>query len=106
MISNSFSVSEISTCGVNVLPTAFGEKVVLRVLDQDGSVLDVDKLGFEEKALNELKENRSNLRLREDLQQQSRLRVSARAMRALARATSKHSSKVWSAIRSRAVPWM
>lgn len=41
---------------VSVLPTAFGEKVVLRVLDQDASVLDIEKLGFEGKSLDELKE--------------------------------------------------
>lgn len=41
---------------VNVLPTATGEKVVLRVLDQQGTVLDVENLGFEENALNRLKE--------------------------------------------------
>jgi type IV pilus assembly protein PilB len=41
---------------VNVLPTAFGEKIVLRVLDQDGSVLNIDRLGFEERSLERLKE--------------------------------------------------
>ena len=41
---------------VNVLPAAFGEKVVLRVLDQDASFLDIEKLGFEDKALEALKE--------------------------------------------------
>lgn len=41
---------------VNVLPTAFGEKIVLRVLDQDGSVLDVNKLGFEDLALQRIQE--------------------------------------------------
>ncbi len=41
---------------VNVLPTALGEKVVLRVLDKTGFVLDIDKLGFEPKALEQLKE--------------------------------------------------
>ncbi|MBP9855409.1 MAG: type II/IV secretion system protein, partial [Candidatus Omnitrophica bacterium] len=41
---------------VNVLPTAFGEKIVLRVLDQEGTVLDIDKLGFDPKSLIALKE--------------------------------------------------
>ncbi|MBU0469407.1 MAG: Flp pilus assembly complex ATPase component TadA [Candidatus Omnitrophica bacterium] len=41
---------------VNVLPTAVGEKIVLRVLDQQGTVLDVENLGFEETALQRLKE--------------------------------------------------
>lgn len=41
---------------VNVLPTAFGEKVVLRILDQDASFLNIDRLGFEEKSLERLKE--------------------------------------------------
>ena len=41
---------------VNVLPTAYGEKVVLRVLDKTAGVLDIGKLGFAEKALVRLKE--------------------------------------------------
>ena len=41
---------------VNVLPTAFGEKIVLRVLDQDGTVLDVGKLGFEDLALQRIQD--------------------------------------------------
>ncbi len=41
---------------VNVLPTAYGEKIVLRILDQEGSVLNVDRLGFEENSLVRLKE--------------------------------------------------
>ncbi len=41
---------------VNVLPTILGEKVVLRILDQDASVLNVEKLGFEEGSLQRLKE--------------------------------------------------
>ncbi|MBF0484120.1 MAG: Flp pilus assembly complex ATPase component TadA [Candidatus Omnitrophica bacterium] len=39
---------------VNVLPTALGEKVCLRVLDQSGTVLDVEKLGFEPSSLERL----------------------------------------------------
>ena len=41
---------------VSVLPTAFGEKIVLRVLDKTAGVLDIEKLGFEKKALERLKE--------------------------------------------------
>jgi type IV pilus assembly protein PilB len=36
---------------VNVLPTLFGEKVVLRLLDKSNLQLDMTKLGFEEKQL-------------------------------------------------------
>jgi type IV pilus assembly protein PilB len=36
---------------VSVLPTLFGEKVVLRLLDKGNLQLDMTKLGFEEKAL-------------------------------------------------------
>jgi len=41
---------------VSVLPTAYGEKVVLRVLDQQGAILNIDRLGFEEHSLERLKE--------------------------------------------------
>jgi len=41
---------------VNVLPTAFGEKICLRVLDQTGSTISMDSLGFEQKSLSRLKE--------------------------------------------------
>ncbi len=41
---------------VSVLLTISGEKIVLRVLDQEGTVLDVDKLGFEPASLMRLKE--------------------------------------------------
>jgi type IV pilus assembly protein PilB len=40
---------------VNVLPTAMGEKAVLRVLDQAMTVLDIDGLGFEPRSLERLK---------------------------------------------------
>jgi len=40
---------------VSVLPTAFGEKVVLRVLDKTSDMLDIMKLGFDEKSLQILK---------------------------------------------------
>jgi type IV pilus assembly protein PilB len=41
---------------VSILPTALGEKICLRILDQAGSVLDVDRLGFEPESLKRLKE--------------------------------------------------
>jgi type IV pilus assembly protein PilB len=41
---------------VSVLPTLFGEKVVLRLLDKSNLQLDMTKLGFEEKALKDFKE--------------------------------------------------
>ncbi|MEM9290127.1 MAG: type IV-A pilus assembly ATPase PilB [Acidobacteriota bacterium] len=36
---------------VSVLPTLFGEKIVLRLLDQDNLMLDLTKLGFESESL-------------------------------------------------------
>jgi type IV pilus assembly protein PilB len=41
---------------VSVLPTLFGEKVVLRLLDKSSLQLDMTKLGFEEQALRHFKE--------------------------------------------------
>ena len=41
---------------VSVLPTMFGEKVVLRLLDKSSLQLDMTKLGFEEQALKHFKE--------------------------------------------------
>src|SRR5437773_2180526 len=41
---------------VSVLPTMFGEKVVLRLLDKSNLQLDMTKLGFEERALKHLKD--------------------------------------------------
>ena len=41
---------------VSVLPTLFGEKVVLRLLDKSNLQLDMTKLGFEEEALKKFKE--------------------------------------------------
>ncbi|HAH20922.1 MAG TPA: type II secretion system protein GspE, partial [Candidatus Omnitrophica bacterium] len=41
---------------VSVLPTVLGEKVVLRILDKSQLNLDIERLGFQEKALSELKE--------------------------------------------------
>src|SRR3989338_3231941 len=40
---------------VNVLPAAFGEKVVLRILDRNTTILDITKLGFNLSALESLK---------------------------------------------------
>lgn len=42
---------------VNVLPTLFGEKVVLRLLDKSNLQLDMQKLGFEAKQLGDFKES-------------------------------------------------
>ena len=41
---------------VSVLPTLFGEKVVMRLLDKSNLQLDMTKLGFEEKPLRAFKE--------------------------------------------------
>src|SRR2546425_9269518 len=41
---------------VSVLPTIFGEKVVLRLLDKSNLQLDMTKLGFEERALKHFKD--------------------------------------------------
>lgn len=41
---------------VSVLPAAYGEKVVLRILDKDTAMLDITKLGFSTKALDTLKQ--------------------------------------------------
>jgi len=40
---------------VSILPTLFGEKVVLRLLDKSNLQLDMTKLGFEQKALDDFK---------------------------------------------------
>lgn len=40
---------------VSILPTAFGEKVVLRVLDKSANMLDLGKLGFEDETLDRLR---------------------------------------------------
>ena len=45
---------------VSVLPTYFGEKVVLRVLDKSQAVLDIEKLGFEPEPLADLKKAASH----------------------------------------------
>lgn len=41
---------------ISVLPSNIGEKVALRVLDKDMLLLNLDKLGFEEKSLKDIKE--------------------------------------------------
>ena len=45
---------------VSTLPTLFGEKVVLRLLDKDKLMLDMTKLGFEEESLEKFKRNIEN----------------------------------------------
>lgn len=40
---------------VSILPSAYGEKVALRILDKSTATLDVEKLGFEKKSLDILK---------------------------------------------------
>ncbi len=42
---------------VSTLPTLFGEKIVLRLLDKENLQLDMTKLGFEDKPLADFKEN-------------------------------------------------
>ncbi len=42
---------------VSVLPSYFGEKVVLRILDKSQAVLDINKLGFEPSPLDALKKS-------------------------------------------------
>src|SRR5581483_1619324 len=41
---------------VSVLPTLFGEKIVMRLLDKDKLMLDMTKLGFEQESLNKFEE--------------------------------------------------
>lgn len=41
---------------VSTLPTLFGEKIVMRILDKSNLVLDLTKLGFEQKAMREFEE--------------------------------------------------
>ncbi len=41
---------------VSTLPCVFGEKVVMRVLDKSRAVMNIDSLGFHEKALMDMKE--------------------------------------------------
>jgi type IV pilus assembly protein PilB len=45
---------------VSTLPTLFGEKVVLRLLDQDKLMLDMSKLGFEPESLEKFQRNIAN----------------------------------------------
>lgn len=42
---------------VSTLPTLFGEKVVLRLLDKENLMLDMTKLGFEPQSLELFKRN-------------------------------------------------
>lgn len=41
---------------VSTLPTLFGEKIVMRILDQSNLVLDLSRLGFDEKAMDDFNE--------------------------------------------------
>ncbi|MFH0791452.1 MAG: ATPase, T2SS/T4P/T4SS family [Candidatus Omnitrophota bacterium] len=41
---------------ISILPSTFGEKVAIRVLDKSQATLDIEKLGFSETALSKLKE--------------------------------------------------
>ena len=41
---------------VSILPTLFGEKIVMRLLDKDKLMLDMTKLGFEEESLKKFEE--------------------------------------------------
>ena len=45
---------------VSTLPTLFGEKVVLRLLDKEILMLDMTKIGFEEESLEKFKRNIAN----------------------------------------------
>ncbi|MBU4304430.1 MAG: GspE/PulE family protein [Candidatus Omnitrophica bacterium] len=40
---------------ISTMPSSLGERVVLRILDKERVILDVDKLGFDERAVNLLK---------------------------------------------------
>ena len=40
---------------VSVLPTMFGEKIVMRLLDKENLMLDMTKLGFEVESLDKFK---------------------------------------------------
>ena len=42
---------------VSVVPSSFGEKVALRILDKSTATLDLDKLGFEKQSLDALKKS-------------------------------------------------
>jgi type IV pilus assembly protein PilB len=42
---------------VSVIPTLFGEKAVMRILDQESLQLDLTKLGFDEEQLNEFRQS-------------------------------------------------
>ncbi|MBL7069108.1 MAG: Flp pilus assembly complex ATPase component TadA [Candidatus Omnitrophica bacterium] len=42
---------------VSILPSSFGEKAALRILDKSQAMLDIEKLGFEKQALEAIKES-------------------------------------------------
>jgi len=44
---------------ISILPSSFGEKAALRILDKSQAMLDIEKLGFERQALEVIKESSS-----------------------------------------------
>ena len=50
------SRSKVMDFRVSVIPTLFGEKIVLRLLDKSNLQLDMTKLGFDEDQLKDFKE--------------------------------------------------
>lgn len=44
---------------ISVLPSSMGEKVALRILDKSQATLDIEKLGFDERSLDEIKKSAS-----------------------------------------------
>jgi type IV pilus assembly protein PilB len=42
---------------ISILPSSYGEKAGIRVLDQENATLDIDKLGFTDKSIECIKEN-------------------------------------------------
>ena len=50
------SKSKVMDFRVSVLPTLFGEKIVMRLLDKSNLQLDMTKLGFDEDQLKDFKD--------------------------------------------------
>lgn len=48
MVENGRAFNKIIDLRVNTLPTLWGEKIVMRILDSSAANLDIDKLGFED----------------------------------------------------------
>jgi len=42
---------------ISVLPTSMGEKVALRILDKSQAMLDIEKLGFDQRSIDEIKKS-------------------------------------------------